>query len=277
MRKGHGPPHPSHAQGEPLDRSRSSTSPARGGPLHPGRSGTVRAVLFDMDGTLVQTEEYWGEAMFELGDRLGGRMSDEARAETVGTSMRTSMRVLYADLGVVRSEDQLHADARWVEVRAAELMSAGIPWRPGAADLLRAVAAAGVRSALVTTTPRGIADIVLESIRADLGMDPFDVTICGDEVPARKPDPAPYLQAMDALGVGPEECVVVEDSEVGIASGLAAGAVVLGVPMLQVVAPAPGLTLRADLTGVGMAELTEVLRATGSPQRRARTVAGLRP
>jgi HAD superfamily hydrolase (TIGR01509 family) len=177
--------------------------------------------------------------------------------------MRTSMRVLYADLGVVRSEQQLLADAAWVEVRTAELMSAGIPWRPGAADLLRAVRAAGLGSALVTTTPRNIADIVLRSIRADLATDPFDVTVCGDEVPARKPDPAPYLQAMRALGVGPEECVVVEDSAVGIASGLAAGAAVLGVPMLQEVSPAPGLTLREDLAGVGLAELGEVL-ATAS-------------
>jgi HAD superfamily hydrolase (TIGR01509 family) len=222
----------------------------------------LRAVLFDMDGTLVQTEEFWGAAMFELADRLGGRMSDEARARTVGTSMRRSMAVLYADLGVVRSEEQLLADADWVESRAADLMTEGIPWRPGAADLLRAVADSGLGSALVTTTPRRTADIVLRTIRADLGTDPFDVTICGDEVPARKPDPAPYRQAMRALGVAPDECVVVEDSEVGIASGLAAGAAVLGVPMLQVVEPAAGLTLREDLSGVGLAELVELLAAT---------------
>ena len=213
-----------------------------------------------MDGTLVQTEEFWGEAMFELADRLGGRMSDEARARTVGTSMRTSMRVLYADLDVARTEEQLLADADWVEFRAAELMSAGIPWRPGAAALLRAVADAGLGSALVTTTPRRTADMVLRFISAELGIDPFHVTICGDEVPARKPHPAPYLQAMAALGVRPEECVVIEDSAVGITSGLAAGAAVLGVPMLQDVEPAPGLTLREDLAGIGLADLAVLSR-----------------
>jgi HAD superfamily hydrolase (TIGR01509 family) len=221
----------------------------------------LRAVLFDMDGTLVETEQYWGEAMFELAERLGGRMSDEARAATVGTSMRTSMRVLYGDLGVVRSEEQLQADARWVEVRTAELISAGIHWCPGAADLLRDVQAAGLRSALVSTTPRRIADIVLRSMRADLRTDPFDLTVCGDEVPARKPDPAPYRQAMAALGVDPAECVVVEDSVVGIAAGLASGAAVLGVPTMQAVDPAPGLTLRDGLAGVGVPELAEVLAA----------------
>ena len=141
---------------------------------------TLRAVLFDMDGTLVETEEYWGEAMFELAERLGGRMSAEARAETVGSTMRRSMQVLHADLGVTRTEDQLQGDARWVEDRTAQLMGAGIAWQPGARDLLVAVRAAGLACALVTTTPRRLAEIVLGSIRADLGRDPFDLTSCGD-------------------------------------------------------------------------------------------------
>ena len=219
----------------------------------------LRAVLFDMDGTLVETEEYWGEAMFELADALGGRMSAEARAATVGTSMRRSMEVLHADLGVVRTEEQLLADARRVEDRAGELMAtAGVPWRPGARDLLVGARAAGLATALVTTTPRRLADIVLASICADLGGDPFDATVCGDEVPARKPDPAPYLQATAALGVDVESCVVVEDSLVGVTAGLAAGMAVLGVPALQPVPPAPALTLRGTLVGVGVPELQAV-------------------
>src|SRR3954451_23575793 len=210
----------------------------------------LRAVLFDMDGTLVQTEEFWGRAMAELAAELGGRMSDEARARTVGSTMRHSMQVLHADLGLVRSEEQLLTDAHWVEHRTGELMAEGIHWQPGARELLTAVRAAGLTTALVTTTPRRLAEIVLRSIRTDLGYDPFDLTVSGDEVPARKPDPAPYVQAMAALEVEPAECVVIEDSAAGIASGLAAGAAVLGVPALQAVDPAPGLTLRDGLVGV---------------------------
>jgi HAD superfamily hydrolase (TIGR01509 family) len=221
----------------------------------------LHAVLFDMDGTLVETEQYWGEAMFELAATLGGRMSEGARAATVGSSTRRSMAILHADLGVVRTEEQLQSDARWVEDRTAEKLSAGISWCPGARELLTAVRAAGLRTALVTTTPRRIAEIVLRTIRADLGGDPFDVTVCGDEVPARKPDPAPYRQAMTALGVAPGECVVVEDSLAGITAGLAAGAAVLGVPLVQEVAPAPGLTLRNGLGGVDLAVLADVLAA----------------
>ena len=225
------------------------------------RGSDLRAVLFDMDGTLVETEKYWGEAMFELAELLGGRMSEAARARTIGASMRVSMNILHADLGLRRSEEQLQADARWVEDRTAELMGAGISWRPGAAELLREVRATGLATALVTTTPRRLAGIVLAVIRADLGEDPFDVTVCGDEVPARKPDPAPYRQAMQALAVDPGECVVVEDSQAGVTAGLAAGVAVLGVPALQPVAEAPGLTLLDSLAGVDVAFLEDLVAA----------------
>jgi HAD superfamily hydrolase (TIGR01509 family) len=222
----------------------------------------VDAVLFDMDGTLVQTEELWGEAMFALAARLGGRMSSAARERTVGTSLRTSMTILYEDLGVSRSERELRTDARWVEDETGRLLADGVAWLPGARELVAEVRAAGLRSALVTTTPRRLADLVLRSIgEITPGVPAFDVTVCGDEVPARKPDPAPYRQAMAALDVRPESCVVVEDSQSGIASGLAAGAAVLGVPAVQAVAPAPGLVLRESLVGVGVAELAAVLAA----------------
>jgi HAD superfamily hydrolase (TIGR01509 family) len=221
----------------------------------------MRAVLFDMDGTLVETEHYWGQALQALARRLGGELSDEGREATVGTSMRTSMRVLDDDLGIRRTEEQWAADGRWVEDTTARLMEAGLSWRPGAAELVLAVREARLATALVTTTPRRLADIVLRTIDADLGVDPFDVTVCGDEVPARKPDPAPYLQAMAALDVDPAHCVVIEDSVVGVSAGLAAGAAVLGVPSLQPLPPAPGLVLVDSLVGIGVPELQQLVAA----------------
>ena len=221
---------------------------------------TLRAVLFDMDGTLVQTEEYWGEAMFSLAGQLGGRMSAEARAATVGTSMREAMDVLYADLGVTRTEAQVQADIEQILDAVARMMTERLVWRPGAQELLAAVHASGLRTALVTTTPRRLADLVIAHIEAGYrGGGPFHVTVCGDEVPARKPDPAPYLHAMAWLGVSPAESVVIEDSLVGVTSGLAAGAAVLGVAGLQAVPPAPGLVRCGSLEGIGLPELADVL------------------
>ncbi|WP_344688742.1 HAD family phosphatase [Blastococcus jejuensis] len=222
----------------------------------------MEAVLFDMDGTLVETEQHWGTALHEFARRLGGRLSDEARAATVGTSMRTSMTLLHDDLGLEVTDDQLLVAARWVEGRAAELLAGEIIWRPGARELLEDVRSAALPTALVTTTPRPVAELVLRRIdEAFPDLPPFDVTVCGDEVPARKPDPAPYRQAMGELGVDPARCVVVEDSLVGVTAGLAAGAAVLGVPSLQALEPAPGLVLRDTLAGVGVAELADVLAA----------------
>jgi len=219
----------------------------------------MQAVLFDMDGTLVETEQYWGEAMDALAERLGGRLSVAARERTVGTSMRFALGELYADVGVVRSEEQLRTDARWVEESTRALMAAGAPWRPGARELVLEVLESGLPTALVTTTPRRLAAVVLDQLAADLGAEPFDVTVCGDEVPARKPDPAPYRQAAAELGVDIERSVVIEDSLAGVTSALAAGAAVLGVPSLQPLAPAPGLALRATLVGVRLADLADVL------------------
>ena len=220
---------------------------------------SLRAVLFDMDGTLVETEQLWGEAMAALAVHLGGRLTDGTRQAAVGTSMRDGMALLYGDVGIRRTEEQLHADVRWVEDAMQEVVTGKVTWRPGAPELLALVRRAGLPIALVTSTQRRLAATVIDRMTEEMGTDLFDVTVFGDEVPANKPDPAPYRQAMAALGVRPAGCVVVEDSVAGVAAGLASGAAVIAVPSLQPIAPAPGLTLRESLVGLQLAELAAAL------------------
>lgn len=238
--KDHAAPHDSHASRMPRPR---------------GRSIGLGAVLFDMDGTLVETEEYWDVGLAELAVRLGGELSPAVRPAMTGVSVPVALDLLYGDLGIDRAADDVRADDAWLQARVVEMLTEDVVWRPGARELLAGVLAGGVRAALVTTTHRPLVTIVLSHLVADLEGDPFTVTVCGDEVPAVKPDPAPYRQAMTALGVEPAKCVVVEDSLAGVSSGLAAGAAVLGVPALQELPDLPGLTVRDTLVGVTVDDL----------------------
>jgi HAD superfamily hydrolase (TIGR01509 family) len=204
------------------------------------------AVLFDMDGTLVDSEKLWDIGLHELARRYGARLSDAARLAMVGTDMPRTMELLVEDLR--RPDlDTVEASA-WLSARVAELFVTDLTWRPGALALLRATRAAGVPTALVTSTARSLVEVALDT----LGRDSFDVVVCGDEVPATKPDPEPYLIASRLLGVPIGRCVAIEDSRTGVASALAAGAAVLGVPSSGPIDPAEGLRLLDTLAGVDL-------------------------
>ena len=219
---------------------------------------TLQAVLFDMDGTLLATEQYWDEALAELAAGWGGAVSTAALASTAGVDLDTAMDIVRRDVGTTRTPEQQRADAAWVIERVTGLMAAAVTWRPGARELLTQCLESGVRTALVTTTYRPLVSLVLDHLRADLGTEPFEVTVCGDEVPALKPDPAPYLQALAALDLDPAHCAVVEDSHTGSRAGLAAGCRVLVVPQGQQLPATPGLTVADTLVGVTPATLAEL-------------------
>jgi HAD superfamily hydrolase (TIGR01509 family) len=181
-------------------------------------------VLFDMDGTLVDSEKVWDVGLRELAIRYGGSLSDEARLRMVGTSALETMVILHDDLRQPWRDPDEGAD--WLDVRVAELFADGLEWLPGARDLLTEVRAARLPTALVTNTRRSLVEVALGT----LGAHNFDAVVCGDDVPRTKPDPAPYLAAAASLGVDPARCVAVEDSPAGVASALGAGCAVLAVP-----------------------------------------------
>ncbi|SDP90370.1 haloacid dehalogenase superfamily, subfamily IA, variant 3 with third motif having DD or ED [Actinopolyspora xinjiangensis] len=215
------------------------------------------AVLFDMDGTLVDSEKLWTVAMDDYAAAHDGEISDAARASMVGSNMSRSMRLLLADLGMPTEPADVEAAGQWVVARMSEMLSNDLTWRPGAEGALRRVSASGVPVALVTSTIRSLTDIALRTI----GTGVFDVTVCGDEVDGRnKPDPEPYLRACRRLGVDPRHCVAVEDSPTGVSSAVAAGCAVLGVACEVPLNPELGCTLRDSLEGIDAVELGSLLR-----------------
>jgi HAD superfamily hydrolase (TIGR01509 family) len=210
-------------------------------------------VLFDMDGTLVDSERLWDIGLQELAAQYGGTLSEAARLAMVGTDMAVSMEILHTDLGQPWRDPAV--SAAWVDRRVGELFLTDLKWRPGALALVTAVRAAAVPAALVTSTRRAVVEIALET----LGRDTFDVVVCGDEVAATKPDPEPYLTAARLLDVPISRCVAIEDSPAGVASALAAGAAVLAVPHAVPIDPADGVRLLKTLTEVDLDLLSGLL------------------
>ncbi|PJI85490.1 HAD family hydrolase [Luteimicrobium subarcticum] len=228
--------------------SESLTDPARTTPAPPRR---LAAVLWDLDGTLVDSEPYWIEAETELVAEHGGTWTHDDALGLVGRPLLEAATILAERGPVPLAPGQIVE--RLVGRMVAHLRAA-VPWQPGAWDLLHAVRAAGVPQALVTMSYRVLADAVVDALPAGT----FDAVVCGDEVERGKPDPEAYLTAASLLGVDPADCVAVEDSPGGIRSALASGARTVGVQVVVPVEPRPALTRLAALTQLDLDLLSRV-------------------
>jgi len=215
------------------------------------------AVLWDMDGTIVDTEPYWQQSQIVLVAEHGGTWSREDGDSLIGSGLWQSARVLQdhgVDLGEQEIIDRMTDDVM-VSIRRH------LPWRPGARELLREVRAAGIPTALVTMSIRRMADFVAEAI----DFQAFDIVVAGDEVEFAKPHPEPYLRAATALGVDIRSCIAIEDSPTGLASAMAAGATAIGVEHHAPLSTDGGYTHRASLEGVSLHELRHILHAARTP------------
>jgi HAD superfamily hydrolase (TIGR01509 family) len=215
------------------------------------------AVLWDLDGTLLDSEKLWDIPLYELTEKLGGQLSTGTRQAMVGTNVMVTLRLLYAEVGIAEPTAEQVADgAAWIDRRMAEVFRQDLPWRPGAAAALAAVRAAGLPMALVTSTERGLTEIALDTIGREL----FDVTVCGDEVDGEnKPLPEPYLKACRLLDVDPTRCVAIEDSPTGVSSAVAAGCTVVVVPCEVPVDAGERRVFRTSLEGLTVADLAALL------------------
>ena len=211
----------------------------------PDASALPAALLFDMDGLLVDTEGTWFLVESEVMAELGAPWGEEHQVALVGGPLEKAVDYMLAHAG--RPDVSPEQVSRWLLDGMVRHLRAGpVHWRPGAQELLAAASAAGVPCALVSSSLRPVVDAVLDAV----GRDRFAATVAGDEVPSTKPSPDPYLRAAELLGLAAYDCVALEDSATGATSAVAAGCVTVVVPSL---APVP-----ADVGDLQVASLTDL-------------------
>lgn len=236
-------------------------------PTHAARTTNVfdaheglQAVLWDMDGTIVDTEPYWIAAEKELVHRHGGRWSDEEAQALVGQALPTSaamLRTAGVDLEIREIIDELTASV----VRG---LGENMVFRPGARELLADLRAHGVPCALVTMSEGPMAQLVADALPAGT----FEFLVTGDLVPAGKPDPAPYNLAIERMGRQVEELqrsriVAIEDSEPGVRSAAASGTPTIAVPHFSTLPEEGAWTVWPTLEGITADHLDGFLDSAG--------------
>ena len=229
------------------------------------RPEALRAVLFDMDGLLVDSEPLWFVVEREVAERLGAPWGEADQEALIGGSLERTVSYLLAKADGAATAGRADV-ARWlVDGMARLVLARGLPLQPGGARLLAALDAVGMPCALVTASSRVIMDAVLKVTGLSFG-----VTVCAEDVRRGKPDPEPYLRAAALLEVPPSGCVVLEDSPTGIAAARAAGCPVIAVPSVPV-PPGPGLITVKSLDEVGFHLLERAVTGNSEGDDRAVT------
>ncbi|MDO5728939.1 MAG: HAD family phosphatase [Actinomycetaceae bacterium] len=202
------------------------------------------AILFDMDGTFVDTEKYWQAAEIHYFQSIGVPWEAGMGDELAGRSLVESIGIMSAKSGVDLDVD--HTVTTLVDSVHDMVVENGVPWLPGSLELVDLCRTTGISTALVTSSYRKFAQAVVDRAPTDT----FDVVIAGDEVTHPKPDPEPYLKAAHALGVPPSQCIVFEDSPSGVQAGIAAGALTFALPGFNPVPDSLGAKKIESLTHV---------------------------
>lgn len=185
-------------------------------------SNLPAAVLWDLDGTIVDTEPYWITAEMELCEVFSATWTHEDAIAVVGQGLPHTASLMRSR-GVDLTIDEI---IQSMTSRVLELLEVAVPWRPGAVELMKEIQAAGIPQAMVTMSIERMGRAVARLIPGD----PLSLVVSGDHVSASKPDPEAYLLAAERLGVKISECVAFEDSPAGCTSAHTSGAFTIGVP-----------------------------------------------
>jgi HAD superfamily hydrolase (TIGR01509 family) len=205
-----------------------------------------KAVLWDMDGTLVDSEPYWLLSETALAEDYGKVWTQENGNDLIGKSLYESSAFLKDLLDIKDLSAQQIVD-RLTDSVLSKLQHS-LPWRPGALELLMELKQAGVKTALVTMSMRRMALAVAEAIPFQA----FDIVVAGDDVTHGKPHPEPYQKAAALLGFEPAECIAIEDSVTGLRSAEAAGCLPLGIVNLMPLEQTGTRVIRHSLTEMNL-------------------------
>ena len=218
------------------------------------------AVLFDMDGTLIDSEPYWLDAERELVEAFGGTWTIEQGLALVGSGLWDSSRAIQS-AGVELEQAEI---INRLSARVRERLAESIPWRAGALGVISEVLSAGIPIGLVTMSFRENAVFIAERMSEELGVTAFSTVVAGDDVKEPKPNPEPYLTAAERLGVDIHHSVAFEDSVFGAASALSAGAVTIGVPLHIEIPASYATVLWEGLEGRGLRDIHHEVRQARS-------------
>lgn len=230
-----------------------------------GAPPPFEAVLFDMDGTLVDTEPLWQRAEEQLMAGYGVQWTAADQAHSLGgptDRVAHYMADLVAATGQRRPEPAGLADV-FLATMLDHLRRHPPQPQPGVAHLLRDVRDHGLATALVTSSSAELMDAVLDAI----GSQWFDVTVNADDVERHKPDPLPYVRAAQQLGVDPRWSVAIEDSPTGATAANLAGCCVVAVEHLAIIPPHPRRSVLTSLAGVDVAELARMFQPPAQDHR----------
>ncbi len=208
----------------------------------------IEAVVFDLDGVLVDSEQVWARAKRDLVDRCGGTWREEATEKMLGMSSPEWSRYLHDDLGVPLDPEDISVR---VGDRMVELYRLQLPLLPGAVEAVRRLRARWPLG-LATSSNREVIDVFLELTGLT---DAFAATLSSEEVERGKPSPDVYLEAIGRLGAEPKRCAAIEDSSNGLRAAAAAGMAVIALPNPHF-PPDPDALALADRTLGSLEELT---------------------